>query len=309
MSLLTDLGAQLRATSDELPTGLVTAALDRLRSATEQLTFVRQASVDPIGVPLLGNATEHAERAAAALRIAQDAIAAYMAVLGLSADAAPPPEPGRHTGPDEPSGRSRPAAGAPPSPPSPPEGRSPVPREPDGRWRQRVSELTGEPPPPPEEVAARHPSTAELLRTVAADVRSGDRARLGRHLQTVDGAAGRRLSTVAPPVVRQLAGDLLGHEPRPEDLPRLRSAVSARVRSLLPGAPAGGLEALLARICRPRAEHEPAGRTADGPRPHDDTDDDAVTGSVLAGVLLARLGRDPATLDPSPDRSRHGVDA
>jgi hypothetical protein len=310
MSLLTDLGAQLRATSDELPTGLVTAALERLRSATEQLTFVRQASVDPIGVPLLGNATEHAERAAAALRIAQDAIAAYMAVLGLSADAAPPPEPGRRTEPDEPSGRSRPAAGA---PPAPPEGRPPVPPEPDGRWRQRVSELTGEPPPPPEEVAARHPSTAELLRTVAADVRSGDRARLGRHLQTVDGAAGRRLSTVTPPVVRQLAGDLLGHEPRPEDLPRLRTAVSARVRSLLPGAPAGGLEALLARICRPRAEHEPAGRPADGPRPHDDTDDDAVTGSVLAGVLLARLGRDPATLDPSPDPSpdpsRHGVDA
>jgi hypothetical protein len=305
MSLLTELGAQLRATSDELPTGLVTAALERLRSATEQLTFVRQASVDPIGVPLLGNATEHAERAAAALRIAQDAIAAYLAVLGLSADAPPPPQPGRRTGPEESSGRLGPATGA---PPPPPDGRPPAPPEPDGRWRQRVSELTGEPPPPPEKVAARHPSTAELLRTVAADVRSGDRALLGRHLQTVDGAAGRRLSTVTPPVLRRLAGDLLGHEPRPEDLPRLRTAVSARARSLLPGAPAGKLDAMLARICRSRAD-ERADRPADGPRPHDDTDDDAVTGSVLAGVLLARLGRDPATLDPSPEPSRRGVDA
>jgi hypothetical protein len=348
MSLLTDLGAQLRATSDELPTGLVTAALDRLRSATEQLTFVRQASVDPIGVPLLGNATEHAERAAAALRIAQDAIAAYLAVLGLSATAPPPPDPGRRTRPDESSGRPGPEAGAPP--PRPPGARPPAPPEPDGRWRQRVSELTGEPPPPPEEVAARHPSTAELLRTVAGDVRSGDRARLGRRLQTVDAATGRRLSTVTPPVLRRLAGDLLGHEPRPDDLPRLRTAVSARVRSLLPGAPAGALDALLARICRsraddersarpadnpradersgrpadnpradersgrpadgPRADDERSGRPGDGPGTDDDTDDDAVTGSVLAGVLLARLGRDPATLDPeTPDPSRNGADA
>ena len=91
MSLLTELGAQLRATSDELPTGLVTAALERLRSATELLTYVRQASVDPIGVPLLGNATEHAERAAAALRVAQDAIAAYLGAVGLSADVQQPP--------------------------------------------------------------------------------------------------------------------------------------------------------------------------------------------------------------------------
>src|SRR4029450_4072110 len=79
MSLLQELGAQLRATSDELPTGLVTVAMERLRSATELLNWVRQTSVDPIGVPQLGNATEHAEHASAALRIAQDAIASYLA--------------------------------------------------------------------------------------------------------------------------------------------------------------------------------------------------------------------------------------
>ena len=37
MSLLQELGAQLRATSDDLPTGLVTTAMERLRSATELL--------------------------------------------------------------------------------------------------------------------------------------------------------------------------------------------------------------------------------------------------------------------------------
>jgi hypothetical protein len=91
MSLLQELGARLRATSDELPTGLVTVAIERLRSATELLNWVRQSSVDPIGVPQLGNATEHAEHAAAALRVAQDAIAAYLAVIGLSGDPGAPP--------------------------------------------------------------------------------------------------------------------------------------------------------------------------------------------------------------------------
>src|SRR5262245_36023847 len=79
MSLIQDLGAQLHATSDELPTGLVTVAMEKLRGATEILMWVRETSQDPMGVPQLGNATEAAERAAAAIRVAQDAIAAYLA--------------------------------------------------------------------------------------------------------------------------------------------------------------------------------------------------------------------------------------
>jgi hypothetical protein len=308
MSLLTELGAQLRATSDELPTGLVTAALERLRSATELLTYVRQASVDPIGVPLLGNATEHAERAAAALRVAQDAIAAYLGAVGLSADVQQPPNADGRVRPTEPEGRPRPGTAA---PPRPPDRRPPVPENPGRAWQQRVSELTGEPPPRPEEVAARHPSTAEVLRNVAADVRSGDRARLGRHLQNVDAATGLGLSAVTPPVLRRLAGDLLGHEPRPEDVPRLRTAVSARVRSLLPGASPGALEALLARVCRaPAASERPEAGGSATPGADDDAADNAVTASVLTGVLLARLGRDPATVDvEAPERARRDADA
>jgi len=46
MSLLQQLGAQLRATSEELPTGQVSVAMQRLHSATELLNWVRQTSID-----------------------------------------------------------------------------------------------------------------------------------------------------------------------------------------------------------------------------------------------------------------------
>jgi hypothetical protein len=291
MSLIQELGAQLRATSDELPIGPVTVAMERLRTATELLNWVRQESVDPMGVPLLGNATEHAERAAAALRVAQDAIAAYLGALGLAADADRAPDGDWRTGLDEPA-QPKPDQDPGTAPPAPPANRDRPPPEKLGPWWQdRVGELTGQPPATPEEVAERHPSTAELLRKVAGAVRSGDRARLGRDLRTVDAATGLGLSAVTPPVLHRLAGDLLGHEPRPDDVPRLRTAVTGRVRSLLPGTEPATLDTLLARICRAPAPAKPEqpGHPADN----------AVTSSVLTGVLLARLGRDPGTLDPS----------
>jgi hypothetical protein len=288
MSLLQELGAQLRATSDELPVGLVSVAMERLRTATELLNWVRQESVDPMGVPLLGNATEHAERAAAALRVAQDAIAAYLGVLGLAADADRAPDGDWRSGLEErPPQQPDPEPGA--APPAPANGERPPPEKLGPWWQERVGELTGEPPATPEEVAERHPSTAELLRKVAGAVRSGDRARLGRDLRTVDAATGLGLSAVTPPVLQRLAGDLLGHEPRPDDVARLRTAVTGRVRSLLPGTTPATLDTLLARICRAPAK---AGQPAHPA-------DNAVTASVLTGVLLARLGRDPGTLDPS----------
>ena len=296
MSLLQELGAQLRATSDELPTGLVTVALERLRSATELLNWVRQTSVDPIGVPQLGNATEHAEHAAAALRLAQDAIGAYLAALGLAADAGASPDRDYKAGLAEEEKKVAP-------PPAQP-GEQPPPEQLGPWWRQRVEKLTGEAPPPPSENGAgpeRPKNTAELLRRVAAGVRSGDRARLGRDLHGVDAATGLGLSAVTPPVLRRLTGDLLGHEPGPDDLPRLRAAAGGRVRSLLPGIPPAALEALLARICRTTPAEQEPGHPADS----------AVTASVLTGVLLARLGRDPATLDPgAPEPLRpRGADA
>ncbi|MFI1988667.1 hypothetical protein [Actinoplanes sp. NPDC020271] len=283
MSVLEELGARLRAASDELPDGLVVKAMEKLRAATELLNWVREASEQKIGVPELGNATEHAERAAAALRIAEDAIEAYLAVLGLGGvPGAPRGQEWRESvRPDEP--RAPAESGA---PPETPERLGPW-------WQARVAELTGE--PAPAESGEQRPETtdtAELLRRVAAGVRAGDRARLGRELHGVNAATGLGLSAMTPPVLHRLAGDLLGHEPRPEDVPRLRSAAEGRVRSLLPGTSPAVLETLIERICRVPA-------TDQGERPAAHPADSAVTSSVLTGVLLARLGRDAEALDPA----------
>jgi hypothetical protein len=286
MSLIQELGARLRATSDELPTGLVTVAMEKLRSATEILMWVRETSVDPIGVPQLGGATEHAERAAAALRLAQDAIAAYLATIGLTGDASAPPDGDWRAGlaadeQPQPTGEAEP----------PPEQLGPW-------WQQRVAKLTGEPPPEPDEQKKdSHGDPGELLRRVAAGVRAGDRARVGRDLHAVNASTGLALSALTPPVLHRLAGDLLGHEPRPADVARLRTAAEGRVRSLLPGTSPAVLESLLARICRAPAPQ--AGQPATHPA------DNAVTASVLTGVLLARLGRDAGTLDPAAPEPLH----
>jgi hypothetical protein len=288
MSLIQELGARLRATSDELPTGLVTVALEKLRSATDILIWVRESSVDPIGVPQLGNATEHAERAAAALRLAQDSIAAYLTTIGLTGDASAPADRDWRAGlqkPDE-----QPAVDE----TVPPERLGPW-------WRERVTRLTGEPPPDAQEVADQA-DTAELLRRVASGVRAGDRARVGRDLHAATAPTGLAMSAVTPPVLHRLAGDLLGHEPRPEDVPRLRTAAAGRVRSLLPGTSPAVLETLIERICRvpPQQADRPAGHPADS----------AVTAAVLTGVLLARLGRDASALDPgAPEPLRRDAEA
>jgi hypothetical protein len=281
MSLIQELGAQLRATSDELPTGLVAVALEKLRSATEILMWVRETSVDPVGVPQLGNALDNAEQAAAALRLAQDAIATYLATIGLAGDAAAPPEQEWRTALKE-----QPEL-------KPDQEGEATPSERLGPWwQQRVAALTGEDPPAESKDREAGPKdAADLLRQVAQGVRSGDRARLGRDLHAASAATGLALSAMTPAVLHRLAGDLLGHEPRPDDVERLRSAASGRVRSMLPGTSPEVLDTLIARICRaPAAQQQ--GKPATHPA------DNAVTSGVLTGVLLARLGRDATTLNP-----------
>jgi hypothetical protein len=287
MSLIQDLGAQVRAASDELPTGLVTVAMEKLRGATELLMWVRETSQDPMGVPQLGNALEAAERAAAALRVAQDQLATYLAGLGLAADAAAPPDRDWKAGLEPPAVQAA-------------DGEAPPPGEQLGPWWQRrVAQLTGEPAPQQDRSKpASTEDTAELLRKVASGVRAGDKAKVGRDLHGASAATGLALSAVTSPVLHRLAGDLLGHEPRPDDVERLRTASAGRVRSLLPGTSPAVLDTLLARICRAPVK-QPQGQPAAHPA------DSAVTASVLTGVLLARLGRDAATLKPdAPDPVR-----
>lgn len=283
MSLLQELGAQVRATSDDLPVGQVAVAVEKLRAAGELLMWVRQESSQPLGVPRLAGAMEHAEQAVRALRVAQDSLLAYLAAIGLTHDGTAGPDGSWRSAMEEPAGgRARPA----------PEAAQPPPL---GRWwAERVAALTGHGSP-----AARDESAAtdgpDLLRRVAAGVRSEDRDRLHRELGAVEAPVGLGLSAITPPVLHRLAGDLLRHQPRAEDLEPLTREVQPRVRQLLPGLPPEILDIQLRRICRVPVER----RDDDADRPPPHPADFAVAGSVVTGVLLRLLDRDPDSLDPA----------
>ena len=137
-------------------------------------------------------------------------------------------------------------------------------------WSVRVAELTGG----REGTAGRAATSgsadsAELLRRVAAGVRSGDRDRLHRELRGAHADVGLGLAAVAPPLLRDLAGELLGHPPRADDLRRLRGELDGRVRDLLPGLPPPVLDTLLTRVCRmppPPPRGDRSSRTRPTPR-------------------------------------------
>jgi len=196
--------------------------MEKLRSATEILMWVRETSVDPIGVPQLSNATEAAERAAAALRVAQDAIAAYLGTVGLTGDASAPPD-----GDWRPACSAARAAGR--------RGRGCTAAGTLGPWwQQRVTELTGEPPPESGEAGRDQADTASCC--------AGSRPGCGRRP-----GPGRPRPALGERVDR--AGALRGHPGRcctgsPATCSaraaagrrvRLRTAAEGRVRSLLPG--------------------------------------------------------------------------
>ncbi|MEV4755003.1 hypothetical protein AB0J86_07805 [Micromonospora sp. NPDC049559] len=283
MSIVEELGAQVRSAADELPVGLLMTALDHLRQASDRLRWVRQESADPMGVPELSAALEHAESAGHTLRVAQDQLATYLAAIGLTGDGAA----ARRAEPDR-------IVDEPPVDPTAPE---PEPTEaPTVRrwWSVRVAELTGGRDTPSDKPDGRVTDPEELLRRVATNVRSGDRGRLHAELRGVDANVGLDLAAVAPPVLRELATRMLGHPPRADDLPQLRRAVDNRVRDLLPGLPPGVLETLLTRLCRmPPPRREDNGRNPpEQPHPADP----AVAAGVLTGLLLDRVGGDARTV-------------
>ncbi|NES13076.1 MULTISPECIES: hypothetical protein [Micromonospora] len=280
MSIVEDIGAQVRAAAEELPLAPLALALEKFGQATERLRWVRQESANPMGVPELSAATEHAETAGYALRVAQEQLSAYLAAIGLAADGAPAPTGDRRRPKhDAPQGDVPPAAPA--SAPEPDE-------QPTVRrwWAVRVAELTGGREGAPGEPDDRVGDARELLRRVVTGVRSGDRERLHRELRGAHADVGLGLAAIAPPLLRDLAGELLGHPPRADDLGRLRRELDGRVRDLLPGLPPPVLDTLLTRVCR----MPPPRRPGDQEQPH--AADPAVTAGVLTGVLLDRLGRD-----------------
>jgi hypothetical protein len=418
MSLIEELGGRLSASSTELPMGELLTALDRLRAAAAVLAWVRQQSSNPLGVPQLGGAIDHLEHTVHALRVAQDSVAGYLAVLGLTTEGAPlpeqdpdrpdrRPEPRTDTRPPDtrptdtrppearpPDNRSpdahppgarppgvpppgiRPPDGAPPgirptepSPlglrptePSPlglrptdsrldgsqpnttqpggarwpeprpgaprPAGRPEAPQDlatpqprprprpspgpaarPDDRpegpgapprqtprlrrwWPERVAYLTDGAQPEPTTGGAPRSTAVELLRAVARRTAAADRDGLRRELADAPAPVGLDLAALAPTVLHRLATDLLGHQPKAEDLPALTRAARGPVLDLLPKLPPSIVDTLLARVCR-----VPPGRGG-APQEVPHPADTAVTHGVLVGVLMHRLGRDPDSLDP-----------
>jgi hypothetical protein len=135
-------------------------------------------------------------------------------------------------------------------------------------------------------------TSVELLRAVARRTADGDRDGLRRDLAGAPAPVGLDLAALAPTLLHRLATELLGHQPHAEDLPALTRTARDRVLALLPGLPPDVVDTLLARVCRvpPGA----AGRGQAVPHPADT----AVTGGVLVGVLLHRLGRDPDSVEP-----------
>ena len=136
MSIIEDVGAQVRAAAEELPLAPLALALEKFGQASERLRWVRQESANPMGAPELSAATEHAETAGYALRVAQEQLAGYLAAIGLAADGAPAPKPeDRRPKHDAPRDVPPPAPGAVPE-----RGADPTMRR---WWSVRVAELTG----------------------------------------------------------------------------------------------------------------------------------------------------------------------
>jgi hypothetical protein len=317
MSLLLDLGSRIRTASDELPIAGVAAAADRLRVAIDLLTWVRQASIRPLGVPQLAGALEHTEHAAHALLVAREELAVYLNAIGLVAEATP----------GDPLGQSAPvagAAGAAATGNGGGTGQPPLRRW----WCERVDALTGRSGDYEEQDAA--PDSTELMRRIA---RAGDRDRLRTELVRSNAPVGLGLAALAPAALRNLATELLGRAPGPDDLRGLVDATSQRVRDQLPHLGSEVAAVLLGRVCRVPDGRKPPPDAADrkppddrsGRKPPDDRygrkpppdegrepaahpADAAIAGAVLVAALLRKLDHRPEDLDrylilPEPQAS------
>ncbi len=263
MSLVRELAARVRAVAEDLPLPQVRLAAERLRSATALLGYVLAHSVADRPVPTLAGATEHLDAAAGALRTAQDRLAEYLTAVGLSGGAVSENRDWRAAlTPEGSTVDSRPPEVAPLH----------------DWWAARVHELTGE----SGEDRARPQDGPALLKEAVARAMGRDRAGLSRQLVSAGAAAGLGLAALTPAVLEQLAAELVGHPPGPDDRAAVRAATLPFAGEVLPGLDRPVLEALVDRVCRapvPPMDTHPA----DGP----------VAGTVLVAALLTALGKDP----------------
>lgn len=283
MSIIEDIGAQVRTGSDELPVAAVTAGLARLRAGLDQLRWARQESDHELGVDRLAVAAEHLENAGRALLVAQEQLGGYLTAIGLTRDGSPAPLPPASGGAAGGGGPGRSGGGT---------GAEPL----ANWWRARVAVLTDT------EESDRDGGTADpddLLLRVADRVRAGDRSGLAAELGSVKAHVGLALAALAPARAYDAATHLLGRPPKAEDLSRLSSTARSRIGSLLPGLPDEAISTQLARLCR--APVEPSG-TPLHPA------DSAVAGAVLAGVLLGEAGLNGRESEPTPRDGRESRD-
>ncbi|MCP2325107.1 hypothetical protein HDA40_003614 [Hamadaea flava] len=292
MSLVQDLGDQLRIVREDLPIAEVRAAAERLRMAGGLLAWVMHATGDPQRVPQLGGAADRLESAAGLMRSAHDALDAYALALGLAADS---------VGTAQPWGAGAPLV--------PTQGRSAdVPLS--DWWAERVRTLAARdtlddlitsgstedrtvPAVPDRGTSLRSAddpaaTSVDLLRRCVSATLDERPAKLHRELGSAGPAVGLGLAAVAPPLLRHLAAELVGHPPRLEDLARVRRAALVHT-GLLPELPAEAGEEIVARIC-----HATPQRRTEGSPTHP-VDAAAAVVLITAG-LLAATGRGASEL-------------
>jgi hypothetical protein len=277
MSLVTDLAGQIRLAREELPVAQVAAAAERLRMAGGLLAWVMHSTGETARVPQLGAASERLDAAAGLMRAAQDALEAYTSALGVPAD---------------PVGDGPLLVAAIPNPRNG--------SQLNDWWAERVRELAGRDAldevvtpagngkPSSMSTSDAAPSSTDLLQRLASAALNGLPARLHRELTNAGPAVGLGLAAVAPPLLRHLAAELVGHSPRLEDLARVRRAAMVHV-GLLPNLPGEAAEEVVSRIC-----HAAFQRNADRGPTH--PVDAAAAAALLTAGLLSATQRDAADL-------------
>jgi hypothetical protein len=260
MSLIQELADRLRSIRDGLPLAEVTGPAARLRTAQGLLAWVMHESSRPDAVPSVGFAAWRLDHAATALRMAQDAIDDYCRALGLAVDPRPAEVPAT----------------------------VPVQRGPHAdtqlhdSWSRRVAFLTGFAAgfAAGERGGFAARSSSDLLCLCVAASLDGDLKRLHHVLIAAGPAVGLGLATVAPPLLRHLAGELVGHPPRLEDLARVRRAALPIRAELLPALPVDAAEETIARVCHAQPQRRSA-------QPAHPVDIAAGSALLVAGLLRA----------------------
>lgn len=236
MSLVQDLASRLRATRDGLPVAEIAGAAERLRTATGLLARVTHQSARPADAPSLGSAAGHLDHAAAALRLAQDALDAYCMTLGMAGESYPDTR--GWTVPNQRTER--------------------IDAQLSTWWADRVAQLSGYSSYSADKsVDDAANSSGDLLQRCVAAALDRDTEHLAHHLTSAGPAVGLGLAAISPRLLRQLGTELVGHPPRLEDLAQVRKHALPFVTNVLPALPVEAAEGILARVCHARVQNEP----------------------------------------------------